>query len=184
MENIFLIKLSTIIFSLFFTCCSANNLIVFQDTLSSKTQNIVSKLDSVSQDEIVDLNTSSIKFKFFLSLINFTSQDELLLLVKNHSNPVVKGYAYIGLVIAENKKADIVLKKHYKKLTILVADEGGICNTSEAFIMSISKKKYRLQRIVQNKQKELIEESEQNTIKKENEIRKEQDVAPRKLPEK
>lgn len=184
MKNVLILKANILIILFFYMPkCGVSNSVIFKDTLSIKTSIIVNKLDSVSKDAIVDLNSNSQKFNIFVNLIQTANQGELLYLIKKHSNPVVKGYAYIGLVVLENKTADIVIAKHYKKLSVKVADVIGICHTSEAFITSIQKKKYRLQRSIQNKEAKTLDEKEKKAIILENKIREEQGVPKVKVPE-
>lgn len=158
------------------TSCSGGEKQVLKDSLRYETKLIVDKLDSISTDETIDLNSGSPKFIVFLSLIKTANQNELLYLIKKHENPVVKGYAYIGIVVAdgETKEADVEMKKHFKKVAILVSDQAGICNSSDVFIKNISKKKYRLQNVIQNKQKDSIDDTERKVIIEENKIRREQ----------
>ena len=183
-RNILVLQVNIIIVLMFYMSkCGASNSIVAKDTLSSKTVILVNKLDSISTDTIIDLNSNSNKFNVFVNLFQVATQDELLFVVKKHNNPVVRGYAYIGLVVLENKTADAVISKHYSKLSIKVSDVIGICYTSNAFITSIHKKKYRIQRSIQNKEAQVLEEEEKKVIIMENKIREEQGVPKVKVPE-
>ncbi len=182
------IKISTqnsIIYLLLFISISmskANTSFFQKDMLSRKVEKIVYNLDSISKDNEINLNPHTYKFDLFLLLIKTASDKELLHLANSHPNSVVRGYAYIGLVLLGNKNADKAIKKNYKALTVLVADVGLTCKSSDGFIEEIRSKKNRLLRVIKNSENLTIDELEKQAIEDENKIRQEQGIPLRTIP--
>jgi len=166
--NIYIV-LSLFIFS---NCVGNTNTNI--DTLRIKANLLVNKLDSICKDSVLDLTSNSVRFNTFVDLLNVVSQEELVSLIKKHDNNVVKGYAFVGLVILENTQVDALFPKYYKQLSIKVEDVVRICNSSETFMASIHKKKYRLQACIKNKKARILSDEEKKAIIIENKIRKEQ----------
>ena len=131
-------------------------------------------MDILSEkNKSVDLNSYSLKFISFVLLINAASQKDLVYLIKHNPNPVIKSYAYIGLVMKDNNECDNLMKKYYKRITIKIADEEDVCDTSDVFIRSIHKMKYRLQSSI-NGSTRSINERENKVIQNEDKIKQEQ----------
>ncbi len=131
----------------------ANNSFFVKDTLRSKVEQLVVKLDSISKgkNNIVNLNVESEQFQLFLSIFKIASQNELLYLIENHPNQNIKGYAYIGLVVSENKNADILMKRYFKnRITFWENETGHTADSSELIIKFIHSKKIILQKVILN----------------------------------
>lgn len=163
---------------LFLSVNSKANYSPLKDSLRLKVASLVSRLDSLSKvDSTIDLNPSN-KFDVFKALVKSANEKELFFLVKNHTNPAIKGYAYLGLLIADNKNADAVYKKNFSPVKILLNDVLRIynLNQSEAFINYVYKKRLRLKSAVYNANNNLMDDSEKSAIKGENKLREEQNI--------
>ncbi len=169
------IKTTTILFIVIgaeLKCMTSD--LIFQVKQVPKAEKIISELDSLSHDSVIELNSRSRKFELFVLLYNSTSENELKHLIEKHPNPAIKGYAYMGLMLKEYKGRDSLIKKHYKKVKIKTADMVKLCNESATFISLVNKRKERIKRVVNDKQREYYEEEEKRTIIHENIISKEQ----------
>ena len=175
MKNILFLKV--ILFVLIFPLGGKANSISFEDSLSKNLLGLVIKLDSITKvDSTLEFNSKSNRFIVFKSIMKIATQKDLIYLIKKHPNPTVKGYAYIGLLIIEYKKADVLYSKNFNGIQILLSDVHRIygVNQAESFMKFVYPKRLRIKSAVFNNKTDVPDSSEKTAIEKENDIRKEQ----------
>ena len=145
------------------------------DSLRNSIKYTIQKLDSISKDSIVNLNSKSLKFILFKKMYQEANDCEMKYLIKYHSNPVVRGYAYIGLILKNDSNGTLSFKKRFVATGIQYGDEIGICYKSQVFINNIEKKKLRIKSKVDGNNFS-VESNEQKVLFDEKKIKKEQGI--------
>ena len=145
------------------------------DSLRNSIKGTIQKLDSISKDSVVNLNTKSLKFILFKKMYKEANDCELKYLIKHHSNPAVRGYAYIGLILKNDSNGTLTFKKRFVTTGIQYGDEIGVCYKSQVFINSIEKKKLRIKSQIEGNNFS-VESNEQKALFGEEKIKKEQGI--------
>jgi hypothetical protein len=151
-----------------------------KDSLSQNVTILVTQLDSITKvDSIIELNNyKCLRFTIFKKLYKIANKQELFYLIRNHRNPAIKGYAYLGLLVLDdnNKNVNVIYKKSFKKVGIKVSDVLRIYKSNQAndFMKFAYSSRKRLKYILMNSKTNMADKSEPKVIEMENKIKDEQ----------